>query len=169
MSYCKFCNQQEKDSLHRIYHDTQYGFVLEEDDELFGRLILEINQAGLSWDTILKKETNFRQAFDGYAISKIAQYDSLKIESLMQCKGIVRNRLKINAVIYNANEILRIQNQIGSFKSWLDTHKGKSLSEWVQLFKKNFKFVGGEIVNEFLKSTSYLPGAHDHDCKIKVK
>jgi DNA-3-methyladenine glycosylase I len=169
MSYCKYCREQDEASVHRVYHDTQYGFTLADDNELFGRLILEINQAGLSWDTILKKQNAFREAFDNYEIAVIAQYENKKFEELMQNKGIVRNRLKVKAVIHNANEILIIQQQYGSFKLWLDAHKGKSLDEWVRLFKKNFKFVGGEIINEFLKSTAYLPGAHDKDCKIIVK
>jgi len=77
--------------------------------------------------------------------------------------------LKIDAVIHNANMILAIQKEFGSFKNWLDTHHPKTKEEWVKLFKKTFKFTGGEIVNEFLLSTGYLPGAHDENCPAYKK
>ena len=164
MSYCDYVLTKPKDDLHRIYHDFHYGTPIDDDNELFGRLILEINQAGLSWDIILKKQTNFSEAFDVYSIEKIADYKEGKVNELLQNAGIIRNKLKINAVIYNAKQVLLIQKEFGSFKQWLDGHAGKSKEEWVKLFKKNFKFVGGEIVNEFLMSTGYLPGAHHSNC-----
>jgi DNA-3-methyladenine glycosylase I len=129
-------------------------------------LILEINQAGLSWNTILMKQENFRQAFDHYDISTIANYDEEKINSLLQNAGIIRNKLKVHAVIHNAQQILKIQDEFGSFKNWIEKHHPLLKEEWVKLFKKNFKFVGGEIVNEFLMSTSYLDGAHEENCSI---
>lgn len=164
MSYCDYVLTKPKDDHHRIYHDLHYGTPIEDDNELFGRLILEINQAGLSWDIILKKQTNFSEAFDVYQIDRIANYQEDKVNELLQNPGIIRNKLKINAVIYNANQVLLIQKEFGSFKFWLDSHLGKSKEEWVKLFKKHFKFVGGEIVNEFLMSTGYLPGAHHPNC-----
>lgn len=164
MSYCDYVLTKPKDDHHRIYHDFHYGTPIEDDNELFGRLILEINQAGLSWDIILKKQANFSEAFDVYSIEKIANYQEDKVNELLQNPGIIRNKLKINAVIYNAKQVLLIQKEFGSFKVWLDSHLGKSKEEWVKLFKKNFKFVGGEIVNEFLMSTGYLPGAHQPGC-----
>jgi DNA-3-methyladenine glycosylase I len=164
MSYCDYVLTKPKDDHHRIYHDFHYGTPIEDDNELFGRLILEINQAGLSWDIILKKQANFSEAFDVYSIEKIANYQEDKVNELLQNPGIIRNKLKINAVIYNAKQVLLIQKEFGSFKGWLDGHLGKSKEEWVKLFKKNFKFVGGEIVNEFLMSTGYLPGAHQPGC-----
>lgn len=164
MSYCLFVANRPPDDVHRVYHDYHYGTPIHDDNELFGRLILEINQAGLSWDTILKKQDNFRAAFDNYAIATIAAYDDAKISELLQNAGIIRNKLKINAVIYNAQQILKIQKDFGSFKRWLDQQNPLSKAEWVALFRKEFKFVGGEIVNEFLMSTGYLPGAHDKTC-----
>ncbi|WP_343603800.1 DNA-3-methyladenine glycosylase I [Fluviicola sp.] len=164
MSYCDYVLSKPKDDVHRIYHDFHYGTPIEDDHELFGRLILEINQAGLSWDTILKKQANFSEAFDVYDIEKIANYQEDKVNELLQNAGIIRNKLKINAVIYNAQQLLLIQKEFGSFKYWLDSNLGKSKEEWVKLFKKHFKFVGGEIVNEFLMSTGYLPGAHQAHC-----
>lgn len=166
MSYCEFTKDLDESHPHRIYHDNHYGFPIEEDNELFGRLILEINQAGLNWLTILKKEENFRKAFDNFEINKVANYIEQKKESLMQDAGIIRNRLKIEAAIYNANRILEMQKEFGSFKNWLDLNLGKDLKEWTALFKKNFKFTGGLIVEEFLMSTSYLKGAHDENCEI---
>lgn len=164
MSYCDFVLTKPKTDLHRIYHDVHYGTPIENDNELFGRLILEINQAGLSWDTILKKQQHFFDAFDGFEIAKIAHYSDDKVQELLSNAGIIRNKLKVQAVIYNANQVLIIQKEYGTFKHWLDVHKGLSKDEWVKLFKKHFKFVGGEIVNEFLMSTNYLPGAHQPHC-----
>lgn len=169
MSYCTFCVQREPTDLHKIYHDQHYGYPIESDDELFGRLILEINQAGLSWNTILVKQENFRIAFDNFSISKIASYDEDKIQNLLEDSGIIRNKLKINSVIHNAAVILQIKEDSGSFRQWLDKNHPKSKEEWTKLFKKTFKFVGGEIVNEFLMSTGYLKGAHDETCEVYSK
>lgn len=169
MSYCVFCISREESDHHRIYHDQHYGFPIHNDDELFGRLILEINQAGLSWDTMLKKQHHFRAAFDAFSIEKIAKYDEEKITELMNNSGIIRNGLKIRAVIYNAQQLLNIKDEVGSFENWLNSHHPKSKEEWTKLFKKTFKFVGGEIVNEFLMSTGYLKGAHDEICPIYDK
>lgn len=169
MSYCKFCVNLAEDDLHKIYHDNHYGFVIESDDELFGRLVLEINQAGLSWGIILKKQANFRKAFDEFNIQKVANYSEEKIAELLMDAGIVRNKLKVNAAVHNARQILALQEEHGTFKNWLDAHNQNSLAEWVKLFKKTFKFVGGEIVNEFLMSTGYLPGAHEDACYVYKK
>jgi DNA-3-methyladenine glycosylase I len=117
MTYCSFCKNLPSDNLHKQYHDERYGFPIHDDNELFGRLILEINQAGLSWDTILKKEKNFRLAYDDFQIDIISSYDQFKLEKLLNDKGIVRNRLKINAAINNAEVVLKIQQEFGSFKN----------------------------------------------------
>lgn len=166
MSYCEYCKTLPESNVHRAYHDTLYGFPVEDDNELFGRLLLEINQAGLSWDIILKKEQSFRLAYDQFEIEKVAAYAEKDIERLLQDAGIVRNRLKVNAAIYNAQEILKIKEEVGSFKNWLDIQKLTTLDEWKKLFKKRFKFTGGEIINEFLMSTGYLKGAHNEKCTI---
>ncbi len=167
MSYCIAVQTMSSDSPHIHYHDKEYGFPLDSDNELFGRLILEINQAGLSWTTILNKENNFRTAYSDFDIKKVAAYDEIDRERLLGDAGIIRNKLKVNAAIHNANEIIKLQNEYGSFKNWLDQNHPLSKLEWVKLFKKTgFKFVGGEIINEFLMSTGYLPGAHDKDCPV---
>ncbi|MBK7958272.1 MAG: DNA-3-methyladenine glycosylase I [Bacteroidetes bacterium] len=169
MSYCTYVANLPKDNVHRIYHDTAYGFEIHSDDELFERLVLEINQAGLSWNTILLKQAHFKKAYHQFNIKKVAKYAEKDVERLLQDAGIIRNRLKIHAAIYNANHILQLQKEHGSFKKWIEHHHPKSKEEWVKIFKKNFKFVGGEIVNEFLMSTGYLPGVHDADCAIGIK
>ena len=156
------------DNIHRVYHDTQYGFKIDSDNELFGRLILEINQAGLSWTTILNKQDNFRTAFSNFDIKKIADYDKPDISRLLANSGIVRNKLKINAVIFNARKIVELQKKYGSFKSWLKIKNDSNLNlnNWVTLFKENFKFTGNEITKEFLTSTGYIKGAHIETCPI---
>jgi DNA-3-methyladenine glycosylase I len=168
-SYCEAVEMMEDDSVHRVYHDTAYGFPIENDNELFERLILEINQAGLSWTTILKKQDNFRKAFHGFEIEKVAGYKETDRERLLNDAGIIRNRRKVDATIHNANVVLDIQKEFGSFKNWLDHHHPKPKEEWVKLFRKTFKFTGGEIVNEFLMSTGYLPGAHIESCPVYHK
>ncbi len=165
-SYCEYVLTLDGENVHRIYHDKYYGFPIKNDEELFERLVLEINQAGLSWDTILKKQKNFRKAFHNFNIKKVASYKSPDIKRLLADAGIIRNRLKIEATIHNANVILDLQKEFGSFKKWLDNHNGKIKDEWVKIFKKTFKFTGGEIVGEFLMSTSYLQGAHIKSCKV---
>lgn len=165
-SYCEFALSQSEDNVHRIYHDTAYGFPIEDDNELFGRLLLEINQAGLSWNTILNKQENFRKAYAGFDIAKVAAFDEDDRARLLSDAGIIRNKLKVNAAIYNANQILVLQKEFGSFKQWIDEHHPKTKDEWVKLFRKQFKFVGGEIINEFLMSTGYLEGAHSEDCPV---
>lgn len=171
MSYCNAIESMnaERKALHKNYHDHHYGFPIHDDNELFGRLIMEINQAGLSWETILKKEDAFRKAYHQFNIKKVAAYKEKDLERLMSDAGIIRNRLKINAAVENARTILQLQKEHGSFENWLELHHPKTKEEWVKLFKKTFRFTGGEIVNEFLMSIGYLPGAHIEDCSIFKK
>jgi DNA-3-methyladenine glycosylase I len=169
MSYCsaiEAMKSEEKKALHKNYHDHHYGFPIHDDNELFGRLVLEINQAGLSWETILKKEVSFRKAYSNFNIKEVAAYTEVDRERLLADSGIIRNKLKVNAAIENAKAILELQEEYGSFENWLEHHHLKTKEEWVKLFKKTFRFTGGEIVNEFLMSIGYLPGAHSSDCKI---
>lgn len=168
-TYCDFVQNAGKGTVHKDYHDQEYGFPIQDDNLLFARLVLEINQAGLSWETILKKKDNFFAAFDGFEIAKVARYTDKKKEKLMQDAGIIRNRLKIEATIHNAQRILQIQKEYGSFKEWLNKHHPKTKEEWVKLFKQTFRFTGGEIVNEFLMSIGYLPGAHAETCPVYKK
>jgi DNA-3-methyladenine glycosylase I len=165
-SYCEAVWSMDKENVHVHYHDNEYGFPIHDDNALFARLVLEINQAGLSWTTILNKKANFFEAYDQFDISKVAAYGEEDFARLLDDKGIIRNRLKVAAAIHNAKVILELQKAHGSFEAWLDSHHPKTKAEWVKIFKKSFKFTGGEIVNEFLMSTGYLPGAHIEECKI---
>jgi DNA-3-methyladenine glycosylase I len=165
-SYCEAVEHYDPSNVHRIYHDQKYGFLIEDDNELFELLILEIFQAGLSWTTILNKRTNFQNAFHQFNIPVVAAYQEADRQRLLNDAGIVRNRLKIDAGIHNANVLLQLQSEFGSFKNWLDLNHPRSKEEWVKLFKKTFRFTGGEIVNEFMMSAGYLPGAHIESCPV---
>ena len=165
-TYCEYCNSHPEDTFNKTYHDTQYGFPLKDDNLLFERLILEINQAGLSWITILKKAENFRNAYQGFDIVRVSKYGAKDRARLLTDPGIIRNRLKVNAAIVNAQKIRELQKEYGSFGAWLDANHPRTKDEWTKLFKKTFVFTGGEIVNEFLMSTGYLPGAHEESCPI---
>ena len=123
--------------LNRNYHDTQYGFPLKDDNALFERLVLEINQAGLSWITILKKAENFHYAYDGFVIEKVARYKEKDRARLLADTGIIRNRLKVDAAMVNAQKIIELRKEFGSFKGWLDTYHPRSKDEWTKLFKNN--------------------------------
>ncbi len=166
MSYCTAVRSATIHPCHVVYHDTEYGFPVRSDSELFERLVLEINQAGLSWETILKKREGFRQAYSNFDIAAIAAYGEEDHARLLADAGIIRNRLKVKAATRNAQVALELISQHGSFASWLDLHRGSDLTAWTKLFRKTFAFTGGEIVREFLVSTGYLPGAHDPDCPI---
>lgn len=171
MSYCNAISKMKEGELdlHKTYHDLQYGFPIHDDNELFCRLIFEINQAGLSWTTILKKQDSFRRAYHNFDIKKVASYKEKDRQRLLNDAGIIRNRLKVDAAIENAKTILALQKEFGSFKKWLDQNHPMTREEWTKLFKKTFRFTGGEIVNEFLVSTGYLPGAHSESCSIYKK
>lgn len=153
-------------NVHKLYHDRQYGFPLRDDNELFCRLILEINQAGLSWTTILKKEEGFRSAYEDFDIRRVAAYSERDMNRLLGDERIIRNRLKVRAAVENARRIISLANEHGSFKAWLDHHHPQSIESWTSLFKSAFTFTGSEIVKEFLVSTGYLPGAHGKRCRV---
>jgi DNA-3-methyladenine glycosylase I len=164
-----YCAAAPGHPFHGPYHDGEYGFPARDDAVLFERLVLEINQAGLSWLTILKKRQAFAAAFDGFDIDKVAGYKAKDVKRLMANEGIIRNRLKIEAAIDNAKRLQAIRAEHGSFAAWLDGNHPLSKEAWVKLFKKNFRFTGGEIVGEFLMSLGYLPGAHEPDCPAYAK
>jgi DNA-3-methyladenine glycosylase I len=168
MSYCAYISQlgPGEQILHRQYHDEHYGFPIASDNELFGRLLLEINQAGLSWTTILNKQENFRKAYSQFNIEAVAAYTEDDRQRLLNDAGIIRNRLKVEAAIFNSKTIGQLQQEFGSFGAWLLHHHPLPKAEWVKLFKKTFRFTGGEIVNEFLMSCGFLPGAHQPECPV---
>ena len=166
MSYCLEVNSGKLSYHHKYYHDNIYGFPAKNDIDLFGRLVLEINQAGLSWDTILKKEEAIKSAYKNYSFVKIADFNEYDIQRILNNDGAIRMRKKIESIIYNAKKVVAITEKYTSFKNYLNKHHPQSLSEWVSLFKKEFKFVGNEICKEFLLSTGYLKGAHNESCPI---
>jgi len=167
-SYCQAVRLGRAEA-HRTYHDEQYGFPLDDDDALFGRLLLEIFQAGLSWTTILRKAEAFERAFDGFDVAKVAAYGDDDTARLLADAGIVRNRAKIAAAIENARRILVLQAEHGGLRAWLAAHHPRPLAEWQKLFRRTFVFTGGEITREFLVSTGWLPGAHDPDCEAHAR
>ena len=159
-----YCSAAEDHPFHGPYHDEEYGLPVTDDNRLFERLVLEINQAGLSWLTILTKREGFRTAYDDFDVRIVANYGDSDRARLMADPGIIRNRLKIEAAIHNAGVLMNLQASHGSFADWLESHHPKSKEDWVRLFKKTFRFTGGEITGEFLTSVGYLPGAHDPAC-----
>ena len=164
-----YCDVAPGHPDHGPYHEREYGFPLRSDADLFERLALEINQAGLSWLTILRKRPAFRRAFKGFEPGVVARFGARDRARLLADAGIIRNRLKVDAVIANARTVLELRGRHGSFAGWLDEHHPRSKPEWVKLFKRTFKFTGGEIVGEFLLSTGYLPGAHRESCPVYRK
>ena len=161
-----YCDFAPGHPLHGPYHDREYGFPVEAESVLFERLALEINQAGLSWELMLKKRTNFRAAFEGFEVDRVAAYGEAERARLLADAGIIRNRLKVDAVIENARRIQALRESHGSFAAWLAAQHPLAKDGWVKLFKKTFKFTGGEITGEFLMSIGYLPGTHREDCPV---
>jgi DNA-3-methyladenine glycosylase I len=155
--------------LHGPYHELEYGFPLRDEAALFERLVLEINQAGLSWGTILAKRENFRTAYNGFEVDRVARYGARERARLLADAGIIRNRLKIEAAINNAKRLRELRESHGSFAAWLDAHHPLTKPAWVKLFKTTFTFTGGEITGEFLLSTGYLAGAHEPECPVYAR
>ena len=167
------------DDLYEAYHDKEWGVPVKDDATLFEFLILEAFQAGLSWITILRKRENFRKALDNFDYKKIANYDQTKIDSLLQDTGIVRNKLKINATITNAQAFMEVQKEYGSFsdyiwafvdgkpiknklKSYKDAPANTELSDAISkdLKKRGFKFVGSTVVYAHMQATGMV---NDHE------
>ncbi len=163
MSYCTIAPSHP---LHGPYHEFEYGFPLADEAALFERLVLEINQAGLSWLTILAKRANFRAAYHAFDVDRVARYTARDRARLLADPGIIRNRLKVDAAIANAKQIRTLRGSHGSFAGWLAEHHPLPKPEWIKLFKRTFSFTGGEITGEFLMSIGYLPGTHDETCPV---
>lgn len=161
-----YCTHAPGHPFHGPYHDAEYGFPVRDESVLFERLVLELNQAGLSWLTVLQKRDNFRRAFHGFDVERVAAFDEEDRARLLSDAGIIRNRLKVDAAIANARTLLTLRESHGSFAGWLDAHHPAPKESWVKLFRKTFRFTGGEIVGEFLMSTGYLPGAHAESCPV---
>lgn len=176
------CGWCEGDALYEAYHDTEWGVPLFEDNQLFEFLILETFQAGLSWITILRKRENFRKAFDNFDYKKIADYSEEKVAELMNDSGIIRNKQKILASISNAEAYMKIQEEYGSFSSYIwkfvdGTPIQTNLKSYKQapastelsitiskdLKKRGFKFVGPTVVYAHMQATGMV-NDHEIDC-----
>lgn len=172
---CNWCLSTDK-MIH--YHDTYWGVPLHNDQELFAKLVLDLNQAGLSWATILNKQENFYEAFDNFEIEKIAVYDENKEQELLQNAGIIRNKLKVKAAIVNAQKVLEIQKEFGSFNKYIWSFTdGKVLQHQVNdeseipatnelsdkmskdMKKRGFKFTGSTVIYAFLQAVGVI---NDH-------
>lgn len=164
-----YCDYAPADPVHAAYHNTEYGFPTSDEKVLMERLALEIFQAGLSWGLVLKKRAHTFDVFSGFDVDAVAAYNEADVARLLDDAGIIRNRLKINAIIHNAGCVKDMRASHGGFDAWLKAHHPLTKPEWVKLFKKTFKFTGGEITGEFLMSTGYLPGTHRADCPVFSK
>ncbi|OBQ57265.1 DNA-3-methyladenine glycosylase I [Tamlana sp. s12] len=182
MNQKKRCSWCEGDTLYEAYHDEEWGVPVHDDHLLFEFLILETFQAGLSWITILRKRENFRKAFDGFDYKKIANYQQDKMDALLLDAGIIRNRLKIKATITNAQAFMKIQEEFGSFNTYIwgfvngkpiknnfktmeDVPANTPLSDTISkdLKKRGFKFVGSTVIYAHMQATGMV---NDHmvDC-----
>jgi len=176
------CEWAGTDPLYVKYHDTEWGVPLNDDRKLFEFLLLDGAQAGLSWITILKKRENYRKAFDNFNPEKIARYNDKKINELLSDKGIIRNRLKINAAVQNAKVFLSVQKEFGTFDAYIwQFVKGKpvknsweyeveipskteeSIAMSKDLIKRGFKFVGPTICYAFMQASGMV-NDHTTDC-----
>lgn len=176
------CSWAGDDALYRAYHDTEWGVPLHDDRALFEFLILEGAQAGLSWITILRKRDNYRAAFDGFDAARVARYDANQIESLLQNPGIVRNRLKVESAVVNAQKFLEVQQEFGSFDAFVwrfvdgkpiqnawrslaevpaSTPESDAMSK--EMKRRGFKFVGSTICYAFMQATG-MANDHTTDC-----
>ena len=164
-----YCRIAPGHPVHHSYHATEYGFPQREEAVLFERLVLEIMQAGLSWEIVLKRREGMRGAFEGFDVDRVAGYGEADSARLLADPAIIRNRLKVAAIIHNAQVIRQLRDSHGGFAEWLDAHHPREKAAWVKLFGKTFKFTGGEIVGEFLMSLGYLPGAHSEDCPVHAE
>jgi DNA-3-methyladenine glycosylase I len=165
-TYCDFAADHP---VHQHYHDHEYGFPTTDEAVLLERLALEIFQAGLSWEIILKKRQGIFEAFEGFDVDTVAAYGQLDTERLLGNPGIIRNKLKVASIIDNAGRIIAMRDEFGGFSGWLMHNHPLNRQDWTKLFKKTFRFTGGEIVNEFLMSTGYLPGTHATSCPVFKK
>lgn len=161
-----YCDVAPGHPVHADYHDREYGFPGKDERALFELLCLEIFQAGLSWELVLKKRAATVRAFDNFDVDTVAAYGEADVARLLADPGIIRNRLKVASIIHNANVLKTLRVSHGGFAAWLNAHHPRALDDWVKLFRKTFKFTGPEVVNEFLMSTGYLEGAHRESCPV---
>ena len=159
-----YCESSKKHEALRRHHDFEHGRPERDSARLLEFLALEIFQAGLNWRLVLEKREALRQAFFHFAPARLAACGQREIRLWMANKDIIRNRLKLQAMIYNAQRVQNWKEGGGGFADWLERHHPQPPPEWVKIFRKQFRFVGPEIVREFLTGTGFLPGAHQPDC-----
>lgn len=164
-----YCDKAPGHPLHGPYHDLEYGFPGKDERALFELLSLEIFQAGLSWELVLKKRAETVAAFADFDVDAVAAFDETDVARLLKNPGIIRNRLKVISIIHNATVVQNLRVSHGGLAKWLEAHHPLDLAGWVKLFKKTFKFTGPEVVNEYLMSTGYLEGAHRESCSVFKK
>lgn len=171
-----------KNDLAIKYHDEEWGVPVHDDRTLFEFLILEGAQAGLSWDTVLKKRDAYRKAFDNFNVKKVAKYDDAKCAGLLQNEGIIRNRLKIASAVRNANAFIAVQKEFGSFDKYIwgfvggkplnqkrkalgDIPATSDVSDAISkdLKKRGFNFIGSTIIYAFMQATGMV-NDHVKDC-----
>jgi DNA-3-methyladenine glycosylase I len=162
----RYCSFAPGHPVHHDYHASEYGFPQRDEAVLFERLVLEIMQAGLSWEIVLKRRAGMRTAFLGYDVDRVAALDEAGQALLLANPAIIRNKLKLAAIVANARRLQGLRDSHGGFAGWLDAHHPRDKAAWIKLFKSTFLFTGGEIVGEFLMSLGYLPGAHSADCPV---
>lgn len=176
---CRWCNT--KNELYIAYHDNEWGRLNLDEHYLYEMLILESFQAGLSWECVLNKRADFAIAFDGFDVQKVASYTEKKCEELLSNKGIIRNKLKINATINNSKIFMEIQDEFGSFRAYLkqftreeiiyETDKTTSpLSDTISkaLQKRGMKFVGSTIIYSYLQAIGIIY-SHEESCYLHIK
>ncbi|WP_166001898.1 DNA-3-methyladenine glycosylase I [Bacillus sp. Cs-700] len=176
------CAWVSEEEIYKEYHDQEWGVPVRDDQRLFEMLILEGAQAGLSWITILKRRENYREAFDQFNVQKVAAYGEDKIQELLMNEGIIRNKLKVRGTVKNANAFLRIQEEFGSFSTyiWAFTENTPILNQWKSieevpaetelskkiskdLKKRGFTFVGPVILYSFMQAVGIV-NDHTIDC-----
>jgi DNA-3-methyladenine glycosylase I len=181
---CAWCTS---DDIYIDYHDREWGVPVHDDRKLFEFIVLESFQAGLSWLTILRKRENFRKAFAGFDIRKVAKFDQKKVNALLLDEGIIRNKLKVYAAINNAQRVLEVQKEFGSFDKYIWSFTGgepivnhpasirdlqpttdisKAMTK--DLTKRGFKFLGGTICYAFMQAVGIVDD-HVNDCWRKGK
>ncbi|MCR4955134.1 MAG: DNA-3-methyladenine glycosylase I [Lachnospiraceae bacterium] len=179
MNRCKWCN--EKNGLYVTYHDREWCVPCHKEQYLYEMLILESFQAGLSWECVLNKRENFRQAYDNFDVKKVAAYDDEKVKELLNNRGIIRNKLKINSSIKNSKIFLQLQKEYGSFDNYLKQFTGgKVIYEWNQttnelsdaiakdLYKRGMRFVGSVIIYSYLQAIGVIY-SHEEQCFLYKK
>ena len=159
-----YCEIAPGHPVHGAYHDLEYGVPCRDDEVICERLALEIFQAGLSWEIVLRRREGIRAAFGGFAPDHVARLDAPARDRLLTDARIIRNRRKVDAIIANAGVMCEMIATHGSVAGWLDAQHPLPKDDWVRLFRRTFRFTGPEITNEFLVSLGYLPGAHAPEC-----